>query len=440
MAVHKELIVLTDMLLMNKIQDGIIVDKDIAENVEEKTRSVGGTLTVKNNTDFLSAEEVALLKRTMLKTFPADEQESFIRTCQRTRLDPFVKQIHATRRYQKVRDDSGETKKVPTLVTVTGIMGLCAVADRTGNYDGCEIFWCGPDGVWKSEWVSDEFPAAAKCIVYHKQRTKPEVAIARWASYVGQTYNYQTKQWEVSDFWARMPDYMLGKVSKAAALRGAFPDQTSGVYIHEELDSNITETEEVSADEEKIAYNQRREAELKAEVASGAVPGVKWVEQKTGHRPAPEEALEPGLPQDQIPEKPKKVPSPVPPKAAPAPSPVASPATVAEQKREPAFGQQLKEDYSQQPVPASDELDMTPAPPPAEPPWKSHVILGLRHAKFHKRKIGELNQAELAIIENQWLPKIREQWDAASDEQRLDAERFEAAIAFYKMAKPWEER
>jgi hypothetical protein len=108
------------------------------------------------------------------------------------------------------------------------------------------------------------------------------------------------------------------------------------------------------------------------------------------------------------------------------------------EKREPAFGQQLKEDFSQQP--AADELDMTPAPPPAEPPWKSHVIMGLRHVKFHKKRIGDLNQAELAIIENQWLPKIREQWDAASDEQRLDAERFEAAIAFYKMAKPWEER
>jgi phage recombination protein Bet len=396
--------------------------------------------------DFLSKEQIEVLKRTMLKQFPEDERETFIITCQLTHLNPFTKQIYATRRFQKVRDDSGETRKVPTLVTVAGIMGLCAVADRTGNYDGCEIFWCGSDGAWKSEWVSDEFPTAAKCIVYHKKHAKPEIAIARWSSYAGQIYNYTTKQWEVSDFWARMPDYMLGKVAKAAALRGAFPDQTGGVYIHEELDSNITETVQPSTDEEKIAYNQRREAELKAEVAAGAVPGVKWVEQAPAHRPTPQEALEPGLPRDQIPEKPRpssraqaENKAPVPPKAAPAPSPAASPATGADSKP-PAFGQQVKEDFSQQPVPAADELDMTPAPPPVEPPWKSHVIMGLRHVKFHKKRIGDLNQAELAIIENQWLPKIREQWDAASDEQRLDAERFEAAIAFYKMAKPWEER
>jgi phage recombination protein Bet len=391
--------------------------------------------------DFLSKEQIEVLKRTMLKQFPEDERETFIITCQLTHLNPFTKQIYATRRYQKVRDDSGETKKVPTLVTVAGIMGLCAVADRTGNYDGCEIFWCASDGIWKSEWVSDEFPTAAKCIVYHKKRVKPEIAIARWSSYAGQTYNYTTKQWEVSDFWARMPDYMLGKVAKAAALRGAFPDQTGGVYIHEELDSNITETVQPSTDEEKIAYNQRREAEIKAEVSAGAVAGVKWVEQqKPGIQPTPQEALEPGLPQDRIPEKPKKASSPVPPKAAHAPSPVASSATVAEEKREPAFAQQLKEDYSQQQAPATDELDMTPAPPPAEPPWKSHVIMGLKHAKFHKRKIGELNQAELAIIENQWIPAIREQWENANDAQRLDSQMFEAAIAFYKMAKPWEER
>src|SRR4029077_15905557 len=390
--------------------------------------------------DFLSKEQIEVLKRTMLKQFPEDERETFIITCQLTHLNPFTKQIYATRRYQKVRADSGETRNAPTLVTVAGILGLCAVADRTGNYDGCEIFWCGPEGTWKSEWVSDEFPTAAKCIVYHKKHTKPEIAIARWSSYAGQTYNYTTKQWEVSDFWARMPDYMLGKVAKGGALRGAFPDQTGRVYIHEELDSNITETVQPSSDEEKIAYNQRREAELKAEVASGAVPGVKFVEQKRESRPTPQEALEPGFPQDKIPEKPRKAASPVPPKAAPAPSPDASPATVAEEKREPAFAQQLTADYSQQSVPATDDFDMAPTPPPAEPPWKNHIIMGLRHVKFHKKRIGDLNQAELAIIENQWLPKIREQWEAASDEQRLDAERFEAAIAFYKMAKPWEER
>jgi hypothetical protein len=60
--------------------------------------------------------------------------------------------------------------------------------------------------------------------------------------------------------------------------------------------------------------------------------------------------------------------------------------------------------------------------------WKEHVILGINHVKFHKRRVGELNAAELAIIESQWLPAVREQWDDATDEQRADAAAFEAAM------------
>jgi len=58
---------------------------------------------------FLSEEEIALLKRTVLSKFPEDEQMTFIRICERTKLDPFSKQIHATKRYTKVTDSKGET-------------------------------------------------------------------------------------------------------------------------------------------------------------------------------------------------------------------------------------------------------------------------------------------------------------------------------------------
>ena len=217
--------------------------------------------------DFLSKEECALLKRTMLKQFQDDEQESFLRICQRTKLDPFTRQIYATRRFTKVKDEHGQTKKVPTLVPVTGIQGLTAVADRTGQYEGCEIYWTAPDGIWKTEWLEDEPPAAAKCIVFKKGR-RPEVAIARWMSFVGQSWDYEKKQWMIGEFWDRMPDYMLGKCAKAAALRGAFPDPLSNVFIKEELDSNLSDTESLQEDEAKVERNQEREAEIR-EIETG---------------------------------------------------------------------------------------------------------------------------------------------------------------------------
>jgi phage recombination protein Bet len=383
--------------------------------------------------DFLSKEEVELLKRTLLAQFPDDEKETFVRICQRTRLDPFTKQIYATKRYQKTRQRDGTFLKVPTLVPVTGIMGLKAVAVRTGRYDGCEVFWCGKDGVWRADWVSNEYPEAAKAIIYHKDRTHPEVGIARWTAYVGQTYNYDTKKWEISDFWHRMSDWMLSKCAQAQGLRGAFPDPLSNLYIHEELESEISEseTEAIPSDEAKVAESQRKDEELKK-------AGTKFVDMKPASRPSPQEALEPAFEEDK-----------------PAPPPPSRP----KQQQQPAPAQ---------PAPVSlDELDMGPPPPKdgkpkaeatvpplttepvdgtdtpptedtkPEPAWKTHVILGVAHAKFNKRKVGDLNAAELNIIESQWLPEVRRQWDDASDAQRADAAAFESAIAYQKMVKPW---
>jgi hypothetical protein len=381
--------------------------------------------------DFLSKDEEALLKRTLLKAFPEDEQEAFIRICQRTRLDPFVKQIFATRRYQKVRDENGNVKKVPTLVPVTGIMGLCAVADRTGHYEGCEIFWSGPDGVWKTEWLSDEYPAAAKCVVHRKGRTHPEVAIARWFSYVGQSWDADKRQWVTGEFWDKMPDYMLGKVSKAAALRGAFPDPLSNVFIREELDSNISdaesETEAIPADEAKIAENQRRDEETKKRPPAG----VKIIE-GTGKKPSPAEALEPALEQDKIPAKPKPTSAP----AKPAPPPMPPPQVMDDlDMSSPGSGLAEQEPAAQ---PSSGEaVAAEPVVPESAAPWRDHVIMGVQHVKFFKRRVGDLNAVELGIIENQWLPTVRQQWEDATEAQRADANAFEAAIAYGKMAKPW---
>jgi len=359
---------------------------------------------------FLSEEEVALLKRTQVSKFAEDEAQTFIRICQRTKLDPFTRQIYATRRYQNVRDENGEKKKVPTLVAVTGIMGLCALAERTGNYDGCEITWSGKDGEWKGEWLADEVPEAAKCIVYHKHRKFPEVGIARWGSYAGQQYNYQKKEWEITEFWSKMPDYMLAKCAKAQALRGAFPDQLSNVYIREELESNITEAEHetiaIPADEQKIADNRKKEEEIKASGKFHLVDDV-----PTGPKPTPEQMAEP-IEAHQIPPKPEVAPQPPPVVAAPSPEPAAAEAAEVPVSEVPGDGDQ-------------------------PPPWREHLISGITHVKFHKRKIGDLNQAELQVIENQWLPAIREQWDDATDAQRADARAFESAIAYHKMQKPW---
>jgi phage recombination protein Bet len=368
---------------------------------------------------FLSEQEVDLLKRTMLAKFPEDERETFIRVCQRTKLDPFTKQIYPTKRYQKVKDEQGNTRKVPTLVTVTGIMGLCGIAERTGNYDGCETRWSGEDGAWREEWLAQEPPAAARCIVYHKHRSHPEVGIARWDSYVGTQWNSETQRWETTDFWEKMPDYMLAKCAKAQALRGAFPDQLSNIYIREELDSHLTDSE-ADLDLQEAATKTRLE-EASKEAA------------KVPPKPAP--ATEPIAPPPEV----KKVAPPVvlPPPiqgspGAPGPQPprqsAPSSAPATEQIMGPGGGQD-GEGFNVGGAPDQTQED---------PPWKGYRIKGLRHAKFFGRLLGELSVPELKILEEQWIPAVRQKWETdANDAQKEDVTAMEAAIAFHKMDRPW---
>jgi phage recombination protein Bet len=346
---------------------------------------------------FLTEDEVALLKRTALKGFNEDQQASFIRIAQRTRLDPFTKQLYATRRKQK--------DGTVALVTVTAVLGLTAIAERTGTYDGCELFWCGEDGVWKPEWLSRTPPVAAKAIVYHKQRTHPEIGIALWDAYAGYTHDGR-----LTDFWKRMPEHMIGKCAKALALRGAYPDQMSGLYAPEELEGGVSET--ASSDADRIADIQKREEQSKEKLAKE--PGVRIVAASGGTKPTPEEAAEEAY----LKEEEKEEPPPI----------------VTQAPTEPAAARDNEEAEAAE---SQDDLDMAPPKPDANTAWKDHIIQGLKHKNYFGRKIGDLNPQEMGVIENQWLPAIREKWAGANEHQKADAEAFEAAISYRKMVKPW---
>jgi hypothetical protein len=75
-------------------------------------------------------------------------------------------------------------------------------------------------------------------------------------------------------------------------------------------------------------------------------------------------------------------------------------------------------------------------PDQAAKPWADHIILGLKHPEFFKRKMSSLSFAELQAVEANWLPKVRQVWDQVSTLQRADAEAFEAALAYFKCNTP----
>lgn len=178
-------------------------------------------------------ERLELIKRMICPDGSDDELLLFTSTCRRLNLDPFCGQIHAVRRWDK-------TAKRKVMSIQVGIHGLRLVADRSGQRDGIDgPFWCGQDGKWSEVWLAKSFPAAAKVIVYRKGHRQPYTGVATWVSfaqYVGDTDR-------PTAMWAAKSDVMLAKCAEAEALRKAFPDLLSGVYIPEEMD-NGTEINE----------------------------------------------------------------------------------------------------------------------------------------------------------------------------------------------------
>ena len=157
-------------------------------------------------------EQTQLISSTIAPGCTSDELKLFSYACQRSGLDPFSKQIYAIKRGGKMSIQ-------------VGIDGLRSIAERTGQLDGSETYWCGEEGDWKDVWLGKAPPAAAKTIVYRKGSSHPFVGVARFQDYnAGQ------------GLWSKMPAAMLAKCSEALALRKAFPADMSSLYTADEME------------------------------------------------------------------------------------------------------------------------------------------------------------------------------------------------------------
>ena len=164
-------------------------------------------------------EQTALISSTIAPNCTADELKLFAYACQRSGLDPFSRQVYAIKRGNK-------------LTIQTSIDGLRSIAERTGQLDGSETYWCGDDGIWSDVWLGSKPPAAAKTIIYRKGCSHPFTATARFSDFnaAGQ------------GLWSKMPSVMIAKCSEAQALRRAFPADMSSLYTADEMEQAETVT------------------------------------------------------------------------------------------------------------------------------------------------------------------------------------------------------
>jgi len=147
---------------------------------------------------------------------------AFLQHCQRTKLDPFARQI-----YSIARKSKGELK----WQIQVSIDGARLVAERSGQYEGQTTPEFTADGVtWTQVWLGNEQPKAARVGVFRRGFREPLYAVALWDAYAVLDYNGN-----VSAMWAKMGPLMLAKCAEMLALRKAFPQDLSGLYSSEEM-------------------------------------------------------------------------------------------------------------------------------------------------------------------------------------------------------------
>jgi phage recombination protein Bet len=226
-------------------------------------------------------QQVDLIKRDICKGATDDELKKFLWECERTRLDPFARQIYSIQRREKYVDN-GQWRWRATRSTQVSIDGFRVLAQRTGEYAGqLGPEWCGKDGVWRDVWLADHEPSAARVAALRKDFEKPLWAVALLSDYAA-----RNDKGELLAMWRKMPALMLAKCAEALALRRAFPQELSGLYTSDEMmQASLAPTTRELADEIGDAIPHQ---ELHADPGSAAsVPASAAAAAKTDENPPP---------------------------------------------------------------------------------------------------------------------------------------------------------
>lgn len=186
----------------------------------------------------LSADQdkIKLLKDTYCKGSTDQEFKLFVHACERTQLDPFMRQIHAVKRWDS-------TLRREAMTIQTGIDGYRLIAERTGCYaPGRE-----------PSYTYDANGNLESATAYVKKMTKDGTWHEMAATAFFDEYCQRNKENRPIAMWLKMPKNQLAKCAEALCLRKAFPAELSGIYTREEMEqADVTVVEPIVADEPQV--------------------------------------------------------------------------------------------------------------------------------------------------------------------------------------------
>lgn len=156
---------------------------------------------------YFDEKQIELIKNSICKGASNEELQFFIYACERTRLDPFSRQIYSVPR--------GGQRTIQTSVD-----GFRLIADRTGKYSP------GKEPTFEYDKNGNLLSATAYVMKQTKDGTWHQVS----ANASFSEYNAG------SPIWKKMPRAMLSKCAECLALRKSFPAEMSGIYGEEEME------------------------------------------------------------------------------------------------------------------------------------------------------------------------------------------------------------
>jgi len=177
------------------------------------------------------------------------ELQLFALVAQRSRLDPFAKQIYAIKRAGRVTFQ-------------TGIDGFRSSAEETDEYRGSDEPEFGP-------MLDKPFPHPEWArVIVHRQFKNGEWLHQPATVYFSEMYPGD----HLGAQWRKMPRVMLAKCAEAAAFRKAFPKRFADVYAAEEM--HQAEAAELARPVAPTARDRvaERRAQLEAQAAVAACP------------------------------------------------------------------------------------------------------------------------------------------------------------------------
>lgn len=180
-------------------------------------------------------ERIELVKRSVCpKGISDDEFALFISQCQRSGLDPLLKEAFCVPR----RVNTG-TRERPAWGTKHEFQpseaGMLARAERFPDFEGVSAAAVYAEDLIEMDagagTVAHRFnPAKRKGSLqgaWARVQRKGKVPVLVWCDFAG--YVQQTP------LWAKIPTTMIEKCARVAALRKAYPEAFGGLYIREEM-------------------------------------------------------------------------------------------------------------------------------------------------------------------------------------------------------------